>query len=394
MMGVATVGVLYAAVRRSFGTPAGLLAALLMAFTPVAVLMFRFDNPDALLVLLMTLGAWALGRGLEQGRIRWAVLAAVFLGFAFLAKELQAWLVLPAFALVWLVAAPGGFWRRIAGLLASLVALVISGGWWVALTELWPASARPYMGGSETDSVLDRLLGYNGLARILGRSGGGGGGAPGGGGGGFGGEPGILRLFNEGFGGQITWLLPLALLAIPIGLWLYRRAGRTHPAIGGYLLWGAWLVTTALVFSFMSGIIHEYYTVALAPAVAALSAGVLVDLWRRRASRAAMAALAGLIALTAWWASELLARTPDFWPGLGTAVLVGGLVAAAGLLVAVFLPRLPGMPLLRGAALILGMLAIAAGPAAYAAETANGGNAAATRPSCASAQARIAEARV
>ncbi|MFN8620803.1 MAG: glycosyltransferase family 39 protein [Chloroflexota bacterium] len=366
LMGVAAVGVLFATVRRSFGAVAGLLAALILALTPVAAVMFRFNNPDALLTLLMVLGAWALGRGLPRGSLAWAALAAACIGTAFLAKSLEAYVVLPSFALVWLVCAGASLPRRIAGLVVAFVTVLVTSGWWVAIVELTPASARPYIGGSDTNSVVELIFGYNGFGRLLGGEGPGGG--PGGGIG-FGGTPGILRMFNATFGGQISWLLPMAVLAVPVGLWLYRRAGRTHPALAGYLLWGSWLVVSGLTFSFMSGIIHEYYTVALAPAVAALTAGVVVDLWRRRASRIASVVLAGGVAVTAWWSAQLLARTPEFLPGLGSAVLAAGLAAAAGLVLAAFLPRFAWRGPLRAVAAGLALGAILAGPVAYTAET-------------------------
>ena len=191
LLGVATVGVLYASVRRqrefATGTHAGLLAGALLALTPVAALMFRFNNPDALLVFLLTAAAYATLRASERASGKWLVGAGVLVGFAFLTKMLQAFLVLPAFVLVYLIVAPTSLGRRIKHLLFALAAMIISLGWWVAIVELVPESWRPYIGGSETNSVLDLIFGYNGLARILGNGNGGPG--NGGGGGGFGGEP-------------------------------------------------------------------------------------------------------------------------------------------------------------------------------------------------------------
>jgi 4-amino-4-deoxy-L-arabinose transferase-like glycosyltransferase len=168
LAGVATVGVLYATVRRWFSPAAGLLAGAVLALTPVATLMFRFNNPDALLTLLLTLGAYATVRALERGRTAWLLLAATSVGFGFLTKMLQAFLVVPAFALVYLVAAPAPPRRRLGQLLLAGVALLVSSGWWVAIVELIPASARPYIGGSQNNSVLDLILGYNGFGRITG----------------------------------------------------------------------------------------------------------------------------------------------------------------------------------------------------------------------------------
>jgi 4-amino-4-deoxy-L-arabinose transferase-like glycosyltransferase len=188
LLGVGSVALLHAAVRRVSGWVPALLAGAVLALTPVAALMFRFNNPDALLVLLMVAAAYATVRAIERASTRWLLLAGVFIGFAFLAKMAQGFVVLPALVAAYLVAAPTGFRRRIRQLLGAAAAVVVSAGWYVAIAELWPASSRPYIGGSEGNSVLELALGYNGLGRIFGGSGGGqrggGGGMPRGAGGG------------------------------------------------------------------------------------------------------------------------------------------------------------------------------------------------------------------
>ncbi|WP_224285634.1 glycosyltransferase family 39 protein, partial [Streptomyces sp. LS1784] len=166
LMGAATVGVLYATVRRRFSPLGGLLAGAALALTPVAALMFRFNNPDALLVLLLTLAAYGLVRAVEAAGTRWLLFTGVMFGLAFLTKTLAAFLILPAFAVIYLVAAPTGFWRRVRQTLLAGVALLVSGGWWVAIVELMPASARPYIGGSQDNSFLSLTFGYNGLGRV------------------------------------------------------------------------------------------------------------------------------------------------------------------------------------------------------------------------------------
>ena len=227
LMGVATVGMLYAGVRRWFGPGAGLLAGAMLALTPVATLMFRFNNPDALLVLLLTLGAYAVIRALEvaetRAGTRWLLAAGAFVGFAFLAKMLQALLVVPAFALVYLLFAPTGIRRRLFQLIAAGAAMIVSAGWYIATVELIPESMRPYIGGSQTNSILELTLGYNGLGRLSGNETG----SVGGGQGGGWGETGLLRMFNAEMGGQIAWLLPAALAATVIGLVVTARRGRT-----------------------------------------------------------------------------------------------------------------------------------------------------------------------
>jgi 4-amino-4-deoxy-L-arabinose transferase-like glycosyltransferase len=145
--GVAAVGLLYGTVRRVSGHGAGLFAGAALALTPAAVLMFRFDNPDALLTLLLVAGAYAVTRALEHASVKWLILAGSAVGFAFLTKMLQGFLVLPAFALVYLIAAPTSLRRRIAHTLLAGAAVVVSAGWWVAAVAAWPASSRPYIGG-------------------------------------------------------------------------------------------------------------------------------------------------------------------------------------------------------------------------------------------------------
>ncbi|HEY4703838.1 MAG TPA: glycosyltransferase family 39 protein, partial [Streptosporangiaceae bacterium] len=240
--GVACVGVLYAAVRRWFGPAAGLVAGLALALTPVAALMFRFNNPDALLVLLLTVAAYTMVRALENGRSRWLVLAGVLIGFAFLSKMLQAFLVVPGFALAYLWAGPPQLRKRIGQLLLSGLGIIVGAGWWIGVAELVPAADRPYFGGSTNNNILQLAIGYNGLGRLDGSETGsiGGGGAGGGGGGGsaFGGSTGITRLFASEFGGQISWLLPAALIALAAMVWVSRRAIRTDRTRAAALLWG------------------------------------------------------------------------------------------------------------------------------------------------------------
>src|SRR3954447_16403261 len=170
LMGVGTVALVVAAVRRTIGRPGpALLAGLVMALTPVAVLMFRFDDPDALLTLLLTAAAYAVVRALEGPRAaRWLALAGALVGFAFLAKMLQAFLVLPGFALAYLLFAHGGVRRRLGHLVLAGASMLAAGGWWVAVVQLWPAASRPYIGGSTDNSVVELALGYNGLSRLTG----------------------------------------------------------------------------------------------------------------------------------------------------------------------------------------------------------------------------------
>jgi 4-amino-4-deoxy-L-arabinose transferase-like glycosyltransferase len=369
LMGVGSVALLYATVRRRFEAPAALLAGAVLALTPVAVLMFRFDNPDALLVLLLVGAAYALTRALEHGSTRWLVLVGVLVGFAFLSKMMQAFLVVPGFALVYLLAAPTSLRRRILQLLGAGFAMLVSAGWWVAVVELWPASSRPYIGGSQTNSELELIFGYNGFGRLTGNETGSvvAGGAQGQAG--MWGETGILRMFSAEMGGQIAWLLPAALVFLGYLLWMARRASRTDGRRAQVILWGTWLVVTGLVFSFAQGIIHAYYTVALAPAIGALVGIGGWMAWRYRGRAESRIILAAVVILTAVWSYALLDRSPDWLPWLRPLVLVGGFLAAVG-----FLLPFSGLAVARRAMVGAAGLAVVtglAGPAAYAVDTAS-----------------------
>jgi 4-amino-4-deoxy-L-arabinose transferase-like glycosyltransferase len=370
LMGVASVAFLYVSVRRWFSANAALLAGAILVLTPVAVLMFRFNNPDALLILLLVAGAWAVTRAIDSERhaARWMALAGVLVGFGFLTKMLQAFLVLPAFGLAYLIAGKPALGKRLLHSLGALAALVVGAGWWVAIVELIPASARPYIGGSTTNSILELTLGYNGLGRLTGNeagSVGGGVGNPG-----WGGATGLQRLFGGEFASQIAWLLPAALLATIVLVVAAGRAGRTDKTRAFAVLWGGWLVVTGLVFSYMQGIIHSYYMIALAPAIGALIGAAAMVLWRRRAEWLPRATLAGGTLLTAGWSFSLLQATPTWLPWLRWTILIAG-VAAAGLVMI-----LPELELRRTtvrraglfAATLLALTALA-GPAAYSIQT-------------------------
>jgi 4-amino-4-deoxy-L-arabinose transferase-like glycosyltransferase len=361
--GVAAVALLYAAVKRVAGPSAGLLAGAILATTPVATLMFRYDNPDALLVLLMTAGAYAIVRAIEAGRMRWVAVAGALIGLAFLTKMLQGLLVVPGLAGAYLLAAPIPVRKRLLHLLAGAGALVVAAGWWVALVTLWPAGSRPYIGGSTGNSILELTFGYNGLGRL---DGGNNNGAVNGGTGGFSsGETGVFRLFGSDMGSQISWLLPAALVALLAGFWLTARAPRTDRLRSSLVLWGGWLIVTGLVLSFAGGIIHPYYTVALAPAIAAVVGLGVAALWRNRRTEAARWLLAAVTAAGCWWTVALLGRS-SWHSELRCLVLLFGAIACG----AIFLPA----TVLRRPALVVApavALALLTGPTAYAIDTAS-----------------------
>ncbi|MDQ6754660.1 MAG: glycosyltransferase family 39 protein [Actinomycetota bacterium] len=340
LMGVAAVGMLYLAVKRTAGPAAGLMAGAALALTPVAALMFRFNNPDALLTLCLVLAAYATLRAIERAGWKWLALAGSVLGLAFLTKMLQGFLIIPGLALAYLWAAPAGWGKRLLHLAGALLALLVAAGSYVAVFELTPAADRPYMAGSQTNSFLELTFGYNGLSRLTGSEGavgapaGAGGGGLGSGTGGsaaFGGGTGILRMFGATFGAEVSWLLPAALVLLVAVLWITRRQGRTSPTRAAAILWGGWMLVTAGIFSFMSGIIHPYYAVALAPAVAALLGVGAVELWRQRTHPSARLTLAAVVLGTSVWSAVLLGRDATFLPWLKVLVVVLGILAAAGI---------------------------------------------------------------
>ncbi|MFE2173078.1 glycosyltransferase family 39 protein, partial [Kitasatospora sp. NPDC059462] len=346
--GVLSVALLHSAVRRWFGPVAGLLAGFVLAVTPVAALMFRFNNPDAMLVLLMMLACWATVRSVEAGQARWVVLAGGAVGFAFLAKMLQGYVIVPALVLVHLWAAPVSLAKRFLNMLWGALSIAVSTGWFVLVVALWPASSRPFIGGSRNNSEWQLAVGYNGLGRIFGGdgnpSGGGpGGGMPGGGPGGmpggpgggmFGGDTGITRMFSPSFGGEVAWLLPTALVALVALVIFTWRAPRTDRVRAAALLWGGWLVINGVIFSFMSGIIHPYYAVALAPPIGALVGVGACEMWRRRDVPWARVVLALMTAAAGASAFLLLGRDSSWLPWLRWTLLGASAVGAVALVAA------------------------------------------------------------
>jgi 4-amino-4-deoxy-L-arabinose transferase-like glycosyltransferase len=381
--GVATVGLIYATVRRWFSPAAALIAGGVVALTPVAALMFRYNNPDALLVLLLTASAYATVRAIEGAGARWLVLAGALTGFGFITKMLQAFLLVPAIGIAYLIAADTRLRRRILNLVYGGIALIVSSGWWVAAVQLTPASDRPYIGGSQDNSELGLIFGYNGFGRITGNESGSV--VPGGTGGtaaaGVGaatpgggattspwGPTGIGRLFTDTFGGDISWLLPAALMFFFGGLWFTRRAPRTDRTRAALIIFGGWTIITGLVFSFAKGIIHPYYTVALAPSIAGLIGVGGFVLWKNRASALAKGLLSLATAVTAIWSFVLLDRSPSWLPFLRWTVLSVGIGAAVLMALGIF-PVLRKSRNLFAGAVIAAAAAAIAGPLAYTVDT-------------------------
>ncbi len=384
LAGVLCVGVLYLAVLRPFGRLAALLSALCLAVFPAFVAVSRDNNPDALLILLMTLSCLFALRAIESGRWRSLIACAVAVGLAFETKALAAYLVVPGIALGYLVCAPGPLRARVGRLAVAGVVLAVVSISWMAFVDLTPATHRPYVGGSLENSELGVTFAYNGFGRIGGQTGGPGSipakagaqaplppqyaraealatrkrlrqlsqrvfaplrkavrqlpflvpsmkqilGPPGhrrpppppevlpngratkptp-----FGVAPGPLRLLEEGIGAQAGWLLPFSLcglIAVAALLARSRRRaggareqadgngrpplGRRDPRLAGLIVLGGWFLVEATLLSLAKGIVHPYYTSALAPgACAMVGAGAVSFDARLRRDRRWVALLA------------------------------------------------------------------------------------------------------
>ena len=389
--GVLSVALIYNLVRRPFGLVAGLIAALVLALTPIIVATSRNNTADMLLVLTVLVAAWAVARAAESGRLRWLLLCAAIVGLGFNIKMMQAFLVLPAFYLLYLVAAPVPRLRRFVHLgLATVVLLAVSLSWAVAV-DLTPPTDRPYVGSSQHNSALELASGYNGLSRLVGRGnelinpqggfnvgstsddqsaqgpGGPGGGGPGGVG--ENGEKGPLRLLDQQLGGQIGWLLPLAI----VGLLVAGSQGRPRLPLDrkqeALVLWGAWLLTMYGFFS-VAGMFHRYYLVMVAPAVAALVGIGATALWEDYRSPGWRGwllplTLVGMAAVQDY----LILSSYEGWPLWLTPIISGLCLVAAGVLAISRIGKRQEArtysKLLVGAA-VVGMLALFIAPSAWA----------------------------
>lgn len=411
--GVLSVLLLYYLVRRHFGVVAGLLAALALAVSPISVVTNRNETIDSTLALALLIGAWAVLHAAETGKLRWLLLSALMVGIGFNIKMLEAYLVVPAYGLLYLLAAPRSIWKRVGHLaLAALVLLVVSFSW-IAAVDLTPASQRPYVDSTQDNSELTLALGYNGIERLLGGFGGGFRGSQatthpngttrpvntGGNGtsptngssgfpnfgrnrtgqqppqGGFGGifntgTPSPLRLFSEALGSQIGWLLPMAILGAVALAWQRRPRFQGDRKQQSLLFWGMWLLTMGVFFS-VAGFFHQYYLTEMAPAVAALFGIGLVTMWqdyRRRGWRGWLLPLALIV--TAAEQVYLLSRYPA-WSQWMVPLIVVLCLIAVGVLVSVRLvPRLrvqiPDTRFLMPA-LSIGILALLIAPTVWAA---------------------------
>ncbi|MEW2045559.1 glycosyltransferase family 39 protein [Streptomyces sp. NPDC005476] len=371
-LGTGSVALLYRLVKRDFGAVAATVSALALALTPITVAITRDTNPDPVLVFLMLLGAAALLKAVRTGRPMPLVWSGVAIGFAFNTKMMQAYVVLPAFFLVYLWAANASLGRRIRNLAAGTVALIASSAWWMVVVDLIPASSRPYIGGSTDNTVWDLVIGYNGFGRIFGASssvGSQGNGAS------FGGEAALYRMFNEIMGGQISWLIPFVVIALAAGLVLRGRAPRTDARRAALMLWGGWFVLHYLTFALAEGTFHPYYVTAMAPGIAALAGagGVMLhDAHRNGGATKWSWVLPAAVAASAVWAVVLLQRASGSGALYTAAEVVAGAAGAASV-IGLLVGRFTGRQRLTGVAALAAVVALLAGPAAYSASAATSG---------------------
>jgi 4-amino-4-deoxy-L-arabinose transferase-like glycosyltransferase len=290
-MGVATVVLIYDLVRRPFGRVAGFIAGLALASTPIAVAMSRDNNPDALVTLCCVAALWFFVRAVQDGRTRWIVLSGVMVGLGFETKMGVALAVVPGIVIAWLWLRPRGWRRALDQLIAGGMAMIVVGGAWPLFVALTPADERPWLSGTGNNNVVSLIFGYNGLGRVAGQTGGPAKGPVGTATAGvFGGATGPLRLLNSELGGQVAWLLGVALVG-GLAIAVVTRLRRSDPRTAWILAVGGSFLATAIVFSLAQGIFHPYYVSFLAPFIAALAGAGAGQLLSNRLGRSLVGAV-------------------------------------------------------------------------------------------------------
>ncbi|WP_427006591.1 ArnT family glycosyltransferase [Pseudarthrobacter sp. H2] len=331
VMGITCVYLLYRMVRKRFDARTGLLAGAFLAVIPVATVMFRYNNPDALLTLLMIGIAYCTLESIERGQLRWLLVAGLLTGAALLTKQLQVLLLLPSIALVYLLFARTSAFKRFLHLLAALATAVVAGGWWFVLVQFTDPSQRPFIGGSRNNSAIELTFGYNGLDRLTGddaiRT------TPAG----MAGsadqlDAGFQRFLQPHFSGQSGWFLPLAVAGLCLGIWWVWRRQAPPPARALLLLCCVWFASAVTVVAFMSGIVHSYYILTAVPPMCALAAVAFVHfLGGLHKSRTRIFAAVTLTVSMIFVFITVSRSTADF-PGLPQAMQVIWSVVIAGIL--------------------------------------------------------------
>ena len=341
--GTLTVLVLYRVLRKLAGPAAGLVAAAILAVSPATIALNRGNVSDTLMILLLVLGADSIVTAVSTGSWRPLLLAGAWVGLAFQAKMIEAWLILPALVACYLTAAPGGWLRRASRCGAMVLLSIAVSLSWMILVSIWPTGSRPYIDGSTTNSVFQQVFVYNGFGRLdqatpdqlvnrtirLGLAI-----AP---------PPSWHRLLTGELGRDAAWLLTATVAALLAGLAARRRAPRSDLARAGLLLWGTWLVTLFAAFSAAADI-NTYYTAALSPAIASVLAIGTSQAWQNRGRVASWLVLAAAALATAGYAMWLLPVSGTGLPHWLRPVLIG-LTAAAAACVAAAAWRRRSVPL-------------------------------------------------
>lgn len=369
LAGVGSVWLVYAAVKRQFGFMSAVIAGATLMLTPVAALMFGFNNPDAILTLMLSASGYAFLHSLEGKRpLLWLGLAGLFTGLAFNTKMLQGLMVLPAMVLVYLVFAKPPIVTRFLHVIFAGVITTMSTLWWSVLVWLTPADSRPWVGSTNDNNIWSLIFGYNGFGRLFGGRGGGGlGGGHGPGGTGFGGQTGIFRIFNNDFGPNIAWLLVLALAGGGLMLWILRKTPRTNRGRAAVIFWMLWLLIHIVIFSMTSGVIHPYYVVVMAPAAAALVGISLPFLWGAYTRRKPYAWLLPLLVGVTVAIAVIILGYAGTMTWLMWIVGLLGLTGMIGLLVNLYAPR----RWLQNLAIIAAIAACTLAPTVYTLATVN-----------------------
>jgi 4-amino-4-deoxy-L-arabinose transferase-like glycosyltransferase len=362
LMGVACVYLLYRMVRNYVGAASGLLAAAIFAVTPVAAVIFRYNNPDALLTLLMIGVAYSALESIRRSSPRWLILAGALTGAALLTKQLQVALVLPAVAVAYLMFASAPFVRRVLHLSGACLAAAITGGWWFVLVQLTPASSRPFVGGSRLNSAVELTLGYNGLDRLTGEDasrtmspdaaelaekl-----------------DPGFQRFLQPQFSGQFGWFLPLAIAGLCLAIWHLRRRSGSRPYRAFLMLCGVWFVCSATVLALMSGIVHPYYALTAVPPLCGLASVGLIHMYRLRNRRNIRFMLAAtLLSTMVLGFLSAVRSTADFPVGPYVVLVLWSITIALQLLP-------PPTPVLRKISTGLLAITLMAGPVVWSVNT-------------------------
>jgi 4-amino-4-deoxy-L-arabinose transferase-like glycosyltransferase len=359
LMGVASAGLVYDLVRRYFGRPAGFAAGIVLALTPITVAISRHNNPDQLLILCCVAALWFAVRALQDGRTRWLVWCGLCVGLGFETKMAVALFVVPGIALAYLWVSPRGRLAALRQLSIGGAVMAVVGLAWPLLVTLTPAADRPWISGTADNSIWSLIFNYNGLGRVTGQAGAPGAIGGGGGGGAFGGATGVFRLLQSGLGDQAGWLIGFAIVA-GVGLLVVSRLRRADPRTGWLIAVGGAFAVSAVVFSFASGIFHPYYVSFLAPFTAALvGAGVGLILRGGLTAR-----LLAPCALAAGIVCELVVLGNIDGALSWAKPVVIALAGVAAVVLAIGLSRR-----MRAIALAVGLAALLAAPATWAAET-------------------------